>query len=145
MLAPATATGQQQEFEAAWTDFKTQFGTKALPFFTGILKTGSAILRAIPDMTGGGWLSKIESHMPGGNMLMAGINAVSSFVSGGSSSPYVAQNKGGNVSLSGTMVVDGKVMGKINAKQQNFMASQPETGISGFDSSMNLSPVGAVY
>ena len=45
--AKGTLAGQGIEFDAAWTDFKTLFGTNMLPFFTGILKGGSAILRAI--------------------------------------------------------------------------------------------------
>jgi hypothetical protein len=44
---PPTLTGQEKEFNAAWTDFKTQFGTTMLPVFTGILQGGSQFLRNI--------------------------------------------------------------------------------------------------
>lgn len=54
---PDSLTGQQKEFDAAWTDFKTDFGTVMLPFFSGILKGGSSVLRAIhgasPEATAG--------------------------------------------------------------------------------------------
>ena len=38
-------SGQEVEFGAAWADFKTDFGTKVLPFFSGLLKFGSGVLR----------------------------------------------------------------------------------------------------
>ena len=38
-------SGQEIEFGAAWTDFKTDFGTQVLPFFSGLLKFGSGVLR----------------------------------------------------------------------------------------------------
>lgn len=44
---PDSLTGQEKEFTAAWTDFKTQFGTTMLPLFTGILKGGAGIFRAL--------------------------------------------------------------------------------------------------
>lgn len=38
-------SGQELEFTAAWTDFKTNFGTTMLPFFSGLLRFGSKELR----------------------------------------------------------------------------------------------------
>lgn len=42
-------SGQEIEFAAAWTDFKTEFGTKVLPFFSGLLRFGSDVLRDSPS------------------------------------------------------------------------------------------------
>jgi len=53
---PDSLSGQEKEFEAAWTEFKTQFGTTILPFFTGILKGGANFLRTFsaPESLVGG-------------------------------------------------------------------------------------------
>lgn len=40
-------SGQEQEFTAAWTDFKTQFGTVMLPVFSGVLRGGSSMFRSM--------------------------------------------------------------------------------------------------
>lgn len=41
--------GKEIEFKAAWEDFKTNFGTKILPFFSSILRFGSGLLRDPPS------------------------------------------------------------------------------------------------
>lgn len=58
---PDSLSAQQLEFEKAWDDFKIQWGTTMLPFFSGILRGGAALLRQTPD--GGGSM--------GGNALKA--------------------------------------------------------------------------
>jgi hypothetical protein len=42
-----SASGAENDFDAAWTDFKAQFGKTMLPAITSMLQTGSAILRTI--------------------------------------------------------------------------------------------------
>ena len=42
-----SASGAERDFAAAWTDFKKEFGQTMLPAITGMLRTGSAILRTI--------------------------------------------------------------------------------------------------
>lgn len=42
-------SGQEEEFNAAWKDFKTQFGNTMLPTFSALLKDGSVVLRFIGD------------------------------------------------------------------------------------------------
>lgn len=45
-------SGQEKEFTAAWTDFKTTAGTTFLPFFSGVLKGGTSLLRGLQNPQG---------------------------------------------------------------------------------------------
>jgi hypothetical protein len=47
--AKKTLSGEEREFQAAWTDFKTVFGTVMLPVFTTMLQDGAKALRVIGD------------------------------------------------------------------------------------------------
>lgn len=49
----AAATGAEDEFVAAWTDFKKEFGQVILPQVTKMLRDGAAVLRAIGEFTAG--------------------------------------------------------------------------------------------
>jgi hypothetical protein len=42
-----TLTGQEKEFEAAWTDFKTVFGENVLPGVIAVLKAGTTFFKAL--------------------------------------------------------------------------------------------------
>ncbi|KVV22303.1 hypothetical protein WK80_22195 [Burkholderia multivorans] len=44
-----SASGAEADFEAAWADFKKQFGATMLPQVTNMLKVGADMLRAIAD------------------------------------------------------------------------------------------------
>lgn len=44
-----SASGAEADFEAAWADFKKQFGTTMLPQVTNMLKVGADMLRSIAD------------------------------------------------------------------------------------------------
>lgn len=46
-IAKGTAEGAEEEFVAAWTDFKTQFGQSILPKITAMLRTGSEMFRGL--------------------------------------------------------------------------------------------------
>lgn len=45
--AGQTLSGKEEQFTAAWADFKTTFGTAAVPAFTGVLQSGTAFLKGI--------------------------------------------------------------------------------------------------
>jgi hypothetical protein len=47
-----TLTGQQKEFEAAWSDFKTVFGESFLPGVIKMIKTGTEFLRLMDSNKG---------------------------------------------------------------------------------------------
>jgi hypothetical protein len=44
-----TLTGQEKEFEAAWTDFKTVFGENVLPGVIQVLKAGTELFKKLAD------------------------------------------------------------------------------------------------
>ncbi len=44
-----SAAGKEGEFMASWSNFKTEFGTAALPAFTNMLNNGANILRSISE------------------------------------------------------------------------------------------------
>jgi hypothetical protein len=44
-----TLTGQEKEFEAAWTDFKTVFGENVLPGVIQVLKGGTELFKKLAD------------------------------------------------------------------------------------------------
>jgi len=44
-------SGQEQEFVQAWSDFKTNWGTTMLPYFSRILTIGSQLLRPSDEKT----------------------------------------------------------------------------------------------
>ena len=47
--ARKTLAGQEKEFTAAWTEFKTEFGTAMIPAFVGILRGGASLFRSMND------------------------------------------------------------------------------------------------
>lgn len=46
-VARESLSGREVEFNAAWKEFKTDFGTVSLPMFSEVLKAGSGLLRNI--------------------------------------------------------------------------------------------------
>lgn len=137
---PQSLTGQQQEFEAAWTDFKTNFGTTALPFFTGILKGGADILRQLPS--GGTTIGHATATLlPGGalisslwDMLSNGHSTDKHFVPGGRGGQTVQIN----------VSADARKMGIAVTAQQAKGFAMPQTGGGFFDSLQSLTPAGGV-
>lgn len=143
---PNSLTGQQKEFESAWTDFKTQFGTTMLPFFSGILKGGSFILR----------------HMHGdGSTFQGGKEAEASFQSRLSSAPgrhwvedpsvpgsghWVsdvtpsAGSAGGSKPTVLNLHIDGQKMASVMFDPMSTLLSAPVGGAN-FDGSLSLAPV----
>ncbi len=51
-ISSGTAAGKEREFIAAWTDFKTQFGSVILPKITAMLTTGANLLREVNTFYG---------------------------------------------------------------------------------------------
>lgn len=141
---PDSLSAQQKEFEAAWTDFKTQWGTTILPFFTGILQGGAALLRPADSKTS--WYT---------NLAKGVINPVGGIAHAASAgydwltdraSPYIGAAYTGATSF--VLNADARKMGltvEPHVTQRQAKAfKQPETGINGFDSSMSLIPAGGI-
>jgi len=134
-IARKGLNGQEQEFTAAWTDFKAAAGTTMLPFFSGLLKGGADILRRAgaygESQKGEGFWSKV-----GG--VLSGRASMSLF----GESPYVANGllTGGN--KGGVVVMDGVKVGQIVTGHQVRAMGRPQTGGTGFDGRMQMAPAG---
>src|ERR1700722_9745803 len=135
-------SGQEQEFVAAWTDFKTNFGTKMLPFFTGVLKAGSTILRALPDPDG----NKVVSGLTGAIFGSPGaiVNRVIDFLPNDSRPQRSFVGKGGSqIVFKSTIKLKERVIGEAVTAYQGEEAGRPQTGINTFDGLMGLVPPGS--
>jgi hypothetical protein len=128
-VAKGSLSGQETEFAAAWTDFKAASGTALLPFFSGLLKAGTAFFRGVvtdvPDTTDH---RAAVRHNPMRN-----------------TSPYVAGTfNPGRGSTSAAVYLDGRRVGEIVTAHQERAASAPQAGGSGFDGRRALTPVTGV-
>lgn len=134
-------SGQEKEFEAAWTDFKTQFGTKMLPFFTGILKAGSAVLRVLPDA--GSAATSNKTPIGAGLNLFAGAARLLAELHSSRTS-YVPSGGVGRTGVSPPVVIniDGRKVATAVSAHQARAAAAPQTGTSGFDSRSMMTPAG---
>ncbi|MDB6104037.1 MAG: putative phage-related tail protein [Gammaproteobacteria bacterium] len=135
--AKKSPAGEEKEFVAAWTDFKTDFGTKMLPFFTGILTAGSAILRAIPnasrDSTPLGFGTHLIQRTVG---LLAGLH--------GNTTSYVPQGGLGRPAAATPVIIniDGKKVASAVVPHIAKAATAPQTGTSGYDGRAAMVPAG---
>ena len=147
-------SGQQLEFEAAWKDFKTQWGTTALPFFTGILKVGSSILRSLGAIsppsqqdhtgqhwnrgglwTGGYW----EDDLPASTMHSMYVTATS--LAAKEPSPFIDSGKSKSERTAViNMMLDGRKVGQALLGPMAGSLSAPLGGAN-FDGSLSLAPV----
>lgn len=138
-------TGQTKEFEAAWTDFKTNWGTTALPFFTGVLKVGADLLRTIPgtDHSPLGYaFSNATTFSPLASMASAAFNLFGPK----KAKPATVAGRGASGSW-GTPVqinIDGKKVADAVVPHMDRALSAPQTGISDFDSRLTAQPAGGV-
>ncbi len=131
--------GKEAEFTAAWTDFKTQWGTTMLPFFTGILNGGANILRAIH---GSG--SEADAH-PGQHRVWSqgGRGGIGRWVDDAPAerSRFVSRQSP-HTTVHTQVNLDGQKIASVVSKHQGNAASAPQTGMSGFDSRLSLMPAG---
>jgi hypothetical protein len=123
-----SASGQELEFTAAWTDFKTQFGTKMLPFFTGILKAGSVVLRALPNS------GQDATPVGFGAHLVVKLAEVVKWVEGSQKS-YVPAGGFGRLPASTpvNINIDGKKVASAVVPHIARAATAPQTGPSFYD------------
>jgi hypothetical protein len=145
---PDSITGQQKEFEAAWTDFKTQFGTTVLPFFSGILKGGASFFRNINN----------PQHFEGGKEAEASfqrrltssqgrrwVEDPSKPGSGHWESDYVAGKTGAPIVITpAPVMLDSHKVGSVLFNTAGKNANAPQTGISLFDSQQAPYPAGGL-
>jgi hypothetical protein len=143
--AKGTLSGQEAEFDAAWTDFKTQFGTKMLPFFTGILKGGSEILRVMGDANS----SKGLDHVVPGLASYHALSDAYDWVTGannrkadGASIPTIARPLQSTPQLVGVINLDGHKIASVVFKHGAKDAARPQSGGPRYDPTFGLEPAG---
>ena len=148
-LAKGTAGGAEADFQAAWTDFKTEFGKNVLPAVTQMLTDGASILRSIAGA------SESVKSSTGGQKFADVSRGALSFLSwpyraafGDKPTDgkdkwdrYVAREAGGdkqqNVKL---YLKDGRLLAEVVAKEFGKEMSRPQTSRGTFDSLMSLPP-----
>jgi hypothetical protein len=139
--------GQETEFSAAWTDFKTQFGTTMLPFFTGILKGGAAILRGMSDITPGhAVLNPVSSagQVVANVLKSLGVSMGSTPSAKGNESPFVSNAVKTAQAIHNKIVMpNGRVLAEIVTQVQAKDMARPQAGTSGFDGRQGLVPAGS--
>jgi hypothetical protein len=144
---PDSITGQEKEFEAAWTDFKTQFGTTVLPLFTGILKGGASIFRHLND----------NQHFPngreaddlfwqkhnGGSGQRYDWSAPSMFGNPlVGRSPFIGADAKQPINITVQSVLDGRVIAESTAQHFGDSANGSQTGIETLDPTQSLIQAG---
>lgn len=142
--AKGTLSGQEAEFDAAWTDFKTQFGTKMLPFFTGILKGGSEILRVMGDANS----SKGLDHVVPGLASYHALSDAYDWVTGANNRkadgaiPTIARPLQSAPQLVGVINLDGQKIASVVFKHGAKDAARPQSGGPRYDPTFGLEPAG---
>ncbi|MEJ7685620.1 MAG: hypothetical protein WKG52_00720 [Variovorax sp.] len=149
-----TLGGKEAEFIAAWTNFKTEFGTAALPAFSNLLTNGANFLRGIGSfMENPGVKSFIEAYRSPGSFYK-GLFGFDKKVDGapGAQSGGFASNGGGAafgnpmirgagaqmVQVESTVMLDGRAVGKALSVHQAKELQRPSTGPRTADGRMSL-------
>ncbi|GAA7757465.1 phage tail protein [Cupriavidus sp. SHE] len=152
-IAKGTATGAEQDFQAAWTDFKTEFGKNVLPAVTSMLKGGADILRKITDARGttegqaqlaaGGsvWHAYTWPWRAASNALFGNAEAKTP----GQDSPYVKTGPQQPIKLQATINLDKQKVGEVVADYLAGGLGHAQTTNSGFDFTRTAPPIGHSY
>ncbi|TCG09364.1 hypothetical protein BZM27_06070 [Paraburkholderia steynii] len=140
-----SASGAEADFDAAWTDFKKQFGTTMLPQITSMLKTGTDLLRSLASITESenfksfmsfaskvngtfGWLPK---------QFFGSANAAEP-----GQSPNVKTGTPQPFKLSTTINLDGRKIGEAATDYILNGMGKPQSTSSGFDFTRAAPPIG---
>lgn len=149
-VAKDSLGGKEKEFTAAWTDFKTVFGTQALPLFTNMLTNAAALLRGISafmeknagliSILGKG-ASALNSATPAGQVGALWDGAKALFGNkGGATGDWGGETiRGGGsktVQVQSTVNLDGKAIAKTVTTHQAKDLARPATGPRTFDGSV---------
>ncbi|MDW3683113.1 phage tail protein [Cupriavidus sp. CV2] len=152
-IAKGTATGAETDFQAAWTDFKTEFGKNMLPAVTDMLKGGADILRKITDarntpegkaqLAAGGavWHAFTWPWRAAGNALFGDAEAKTP----AQDSPYVKPGQQQPIKLQATINLDKQKVGEVVADYLAGGLGHAQSTSSGFDFSRAAPPIGHSY
>jgi hypothetical protein len=149
-----TLGGKEADFMAAWSDFKTEFGTSALPAFSNLLTNATGALRNIASfMDTPGLKSFAEAYKNPGNFYrgLFGLDKKDGGAVGAPSGGFASNGGGaafGNPNIRGagpqmvqvdtTLNLDGKTIGKAVSTYQAKELSRPSTGPRTADGRMSL-------
>ena len=137
--ARKSLTGQEQEFTAAWTDFKTQAGTTFLPFFSGLLKGGTSVLRAVNHPTETLLNDKVVSGV--GTLLSSGVSGLANKLGSELGSSFVAPSKSAAPKPTQVnMMLDGRKVGQLLSPYLADGLGKPLGG-GNFDGTLTMAPV----
>ncbi|RIJ85014.1 phage tail protein [Ralstonia solanacearum] len=138
--------GAEDEFMAAWKDFKTEFGKNVLPAATEMLKDGASILRSIAGAS-----EAVKNSSSGQTFADVSKGALSflswpyRMMSGNAEAKPInpVAGKGQSmVQVKTDIKLDGRVIAEATSLHQAKELARPQTGPGTFDSVMNLRPVG---
>jgi hypothetical protein len=150
-----SASGAEADFEAAWTDFKKQFGQTMLPAITNMLQTGASILRTIAaasaSPTGQAMQGFGSSVLHGfawpyraiASMFSSDANAATNG-SGLHDSPFVMP-KQQSIKLESKVFIDSREIGRAATDYLVNGFGQAQSTNSGFDMTRNAPPIGHSY
>jgi hypothetical protein len=161
-----TLGGKEAEFTAAWGNFKTEFGTAALPAFSNMLTNTASLLRSITTFINENqatiaWIGKavgfVEKYSPSSIVRNAGgavldlMNTpgrtgtpISGNDTGGGAftgyrSPIRGAPGGGAQAINNTIVMpDGRVLASVVTKVQSQEMQRPQTGARTADGRQSL-------
>ncbi|CBJ38339.1 Putative phage-related tail protein [Ralstonia solanacearum CMR15] len=143
-IAKGTASGAEKDFQAAWTDFKKEFGKNVLPAATEMLNDGASILRSIASAS-----EKVKSSSSGQSFADVSKGALSFLawpyraMSGSAEAKPidpVAKKEPSMVQVKTDIKLDSRVIAEATTLHQARELSRPQTGPSTFDSLMSLRP-----
>jgi hypothetical protein len=136
--ARQSLTGQEEEFTAAWTDFKTSAGTTFLPFFTGLLHGGTKVLRALngtDNPEGKHWVPAL-GRGPGARFGIGGH-----WEDDAPATPFVATAKpAAPKPVQVNMMLDGRKVGQLLSPYLADGLGKPLGG-GNFDGTLTMAPV----
>lgn len=147
MFKPS-ASGAEAEFDAAWVDFKKQFGTTMLPQITNMLKVGTDMLRSLATVADSPAFKAVMSFTEGAGhafawpyrLMMGNANAAepgqSPNVKSGTSQPF---------KLSTTINLDGRKIGEAATDYILNGFGKAQSTSSGFDITRSAPPIGHSY
>lgn len=134
-----TGAGAEADFEAAWTDFKTEFGKGVLPQVTSMLKEAADFFRDLSlfhDRNKGAFdVLQASKGLQTTSLPMTLFGAVKNFVMGGAD-----KKQGGDVYIDGKKA--GQVLTPHVTENQSREANRAQANANRHDGRMNLSPVG---
>lgn len=143
-----SASGAEDDFKAAWEDFKTQFGASILPQITNMLKVGTEMLRGLSDFSSSP-IGRTISELGGTALhafawpyrLMFG-SAQAAEPKNGNGSPYVGPNSKQPIQLTSKVYIDEKQIGEAVTGYLLDGMNRAQSTNSGFDFTRSAPPIG---